>query len=307
MIQLLTGENNYEIRVQRTQIITEYKNRYGSNAIDIVDGSMITTHELPQLLTGASLFAAQHLIVLDDAAAQKTVWDKLTDYLPERDAGNDVLLVSPLADKRTKTYKWLQTYATISTLSYLNETHLVNWVQNKAREYNLDIPADVARYIIEFTAGDQWQLTNDLRKLSLSGQPVTVELIRDVLIPNPQGSAFDLLDAALHGKTRRVNLLLDSVRSHEDPYRFFGLLSSQMVALHVCAVSGNRSAETIAKNNGLHPFVVRKTLPLARQVSFTKQKRLAEVMATTDVQLKTSGAEPWVLITALLKTIAALT
>lgn len=305
MIQLLSGENTYEIRVRRARILAEFRAEHTDDAITIADGTSLNTSELPQLLLGASLFAPERLVVIDDASSVKDTWDKIADILPEIGEGVDLLLVAPAADKRTRTYKWLQKHAEVMTPSTLNEVQLVNWIQTQAREKGMEIESNVARYIVDYTGGDQWQLMNDVEKLSLANRPVTVELVRELLVPNPTSSAFDLLDAALAGQSKRVNELLEGVRSHEDPYRFFGLLSNQIFAIIIIAAAGNRPADTIAKDSGLHPFVVRKTQPLARKLSVGERKHLAEVAATTDMQLKSSGVDPWVLITAALKNISA--
>lgn len=305
MIHLLTGENNYEIRARRARILTEFREGKSEEAVTVVDGSAVAPESLQQLLLGVSLFAPEQLVVIDDVSAQKTVWEALAELLPHVGEGMDVLLVAPSADKRTKTYKWLQKNGEVITPVLLGEVQLSSWAQNKARELGIEIAPDVTRYIIEYTGGDQWQLSNDIQKLSLTGKPVTVELVREVLIPNPTSSAFDLLDAALAGKRDQVNQLLEGVRSHEDPYRFFGLLSNQIFGIIVIASAGNRPADTIAKDSGLHPFVVRKTQPLARRLSARERTHLATVAATTDMRLKSSGADPWVLITAVLKSISA--
>lgn len=304
MIRLLSGENTYEIRMRRAQIIAAFREGKSDEAVTVVDGTTVSVDELPQLLMGASLFAPERLVVIDDAHAQKAVWEKLSDYLPQVGEG-DVVLVASGADKRTKTYKWLQKNAEVIVASNLNEAQLVNWIQNKAREAGMDIAPNVARYLIEYTAGDQWQLVSDIEKLKLSGQPVTPELIRDLLIPNPTSSAFDLLDAALAGQGKRVNELLDGVRSHEDPYRFFGLLSNQIFAIVLIGAAGNRPPDTIARDSGLHPFVVKKTVPTARRLNVAQRARLTELAATTDMQLKSSGQDPWILVTALLKSISS--
>lgn len=305
MIQLLSGENNYEIRQRRAQIIAEFREGKTEDAITVVDGTTMTIDELPQLLMGASLFAPERLIVIDDAHGQKVVWEKLAEYLPQVGEGTDVVLVAGAADKRTKTYKWLQKNAEVIAKTAPNEAQLVSWVQNEARAAGIEIAPNVARYLVEFTTGDQWQLAGDIQKLALSGQAVTPELIRDLLIPNPASSAFDLLDAALAGQATRINQLLDGVRSHEDPYRFFGLLASQVFAILVVSSAGDRPADTIARDSGLHPFVVRKSQPLARRLSSHDRTRMAQLAATTDMQLKSSGIEPWVLITTLLKNISS--
>lgn len=305
MITLLTGENDFEIRAALKRRIAEFRETHSEDAVTIADATSLGRDELPQLLLGANLFAPERLIVIDDASAQKIVWDKLADYLREVGDTTDVVLIAPSADKRTRTYKWLQKNATIQQFVSFQGPALEKWVAVEAKKKGMDMMPNVARFIIEYAGDDQRQLTHDLEKLALSGKQVTVELVRELLIPNPQASAFELLDAALNKQPARVGELLGGMRAGEDPYRFFGLLSNQIFAVMVVAAAGQRSPDQIAKDSGLHPYVIKKTVPLARRLSVGERTRLAEVAATTDMQLKSSGAEPWVLITAALKNIAA--
>lgn len=305
MITLLTGENDFEIRAALKRRIAEFRETHSEDAVTIADATSLGRDELPQLLLGANLFAPERLIVIDDASAQKIVWDKLADYLREVGDTTDVVLIAPSADKRTRTYKWLQKNATIQQFVSFQGPALEKWVAVEAKKKGMDMMPNVARFIIEYAGDDQRQLTHDLEKLALSGKQVTVELVRELLIPNPQASAFELLDAALNKQPARVGELLEGMRAGEDPYRFFGLLSNQIFAVMVVAAAGQRSPDQIAKDSGLHPYVIKKTVPLARRLSVGERTRLAEVAATTDMQLKSSGAEPWVLITAALKNIAA--
>jgi len=305
MIQLLTGENDFEIRAARERAIFDFTRRHSADGVTVVDGTAVSRDELPQLLLGANLFAPERLVVIDSADAIKDTWEKLAEYLPEVGESTEVVLVAPKADKRTKLYKWLHKNGDIVTAKLLDGPALIGWLQTEAREAGIELSAELVRYIIDYAGADQWQLRNNVQKLALSGQPMTRELIRDVLIPHPQASAFELLDAALSGRKEGIDELLAGVKANEDPYRFFGLLANQVYALVVVAAAGNRPADAVAKETALHPFVVRKTATLVRKLGPAQTARLAETVATCDMQLKSSGAEPWTLITAALKNIAA--
>lgn len=305
MIQLLTGENDFEIRAIKERVIADFTQRHGADGVSIVDGTVVSRDDLPQLLMGANLFAPEQLVVIESADAVKDTWEKLVEYMPEVNDSTEVMLIAPRADKRTKLYKWLQKNGDIVTATLLDGPALVGWLQAEAREAGFELSAELARYIIDYAGADQWQLRHDTQKLALANLPVTRELIRDILIPQPQASAFELLDAALGGRKEGIDELLAGVKANEDPYRFFGLLANQVYALVVVAAAGNRSPDVIAKETALHPFVVRKTATLARKLGAKQAARLAETVATCDMQLKSSGTEPWTLITAALKNIAA--
>jgi len=305
MITLLTGENTYQNRLVRVQTIAKFRESHTLDAVTVVDGTVLSKDDLPQLLMGTNLFAPERYIVIDDAHAQKIIWEALGEYLSQVSDTTDVLLVAAGADKRTKTYKWLQKHADVRESKALDERALANWLQAESRTVGASLTPELARYIVEYVGFDQERLKHDIEKLRLSGQLLTRELIRDVLIPSPQASAFELLDATMSGDNEVVERLLEGVRMHEDPYRFFGLLANQAYALMIVASAGTRPADEVARASGLHPFVVRKMGSVARRVNATKRNQLVEVVAQLDVQMKSSGVDPWTLITAALKNIAA--
>jgi DNA polymerase-3 subunit delta len=304
MITLLTGDNTFAIRDVLDARTRQTRDTLGADAITTVDANDLDLNDLPQLLLGASLFASERLIVIRDAAANKLIWEKFTDLLPDVADTTSVILLAPNADKRTKTYKWLQKNAEVREARDLNEAELVQWLKTEAHHSGIDIKPEVARYLIEFVGTDQWRLRQDLEKLRLSGNSPSVELIRELIEPNPQASVFQLLDAVMARNSKQVEQYLKIIQGSEDPYRFFGLLSNQIYALLVCAAAGNRDAATIARDAGVHPFVIRKLLPIARKLNALQRQTIVDIMADLDRQLKSTGADPWTLIRVALSAIA---
>lgn len=305
MVLLLTGDNTFAIRDAVDQQVKNVRTNLGVDAVSIVDASELNVADLPQLLLGASLFATERLVVVRDAAANKQVWEKLEDILPGIDEQTTVILVAPTADKRTRTYKWLQKNAEVREAKELGENDLVKWLQAEARQDGVELKPDAARYLVNYVGPDQWRLKQEVEKLLLAGRPITQELIRELIDPNPTASVFELLDAVFAGRTNEVNKLLELIKGSEDPYRFFGLLANQIHALLLIAAAGNRPPDAVAKDAGVHPFVVRKLQPLARRLSKAQCESIVEVLAGLDGQLKSTGHDPWTLIRVALNEITA--
>lgn len=303
VITLLTGDNTFAIRDALDARIKNAREKIGADAITMVDASELKLDDLPQLLLGGSLFASERLVGIRDAAANKVVWEKLAEILPEVSDTTTVILIAPNADKRTKTYKWLQKNAEVRESQDMNEAELVKWLQTEARVQKIDLSAEIARYMVEYVGTDQWRLRQDLEKLLLSERAPSRELIRELIEPNPQASAFQLLDAVMAGRTMLVGEYLDVIQASEDPYRFFGLLSNQIYALLVCAAAGGRDAATIAHDSGVHPFVVRKLQPIGRKLTQKQQQVIIDTLADLDRQLKSTGHDPWTLIRVALNAI----
>ncbi len=288
MITLLTGPNTFAI----AEVIRERVGAFDGE-VEKLDASELELRNLPDLFMGASLFSPNRLIVLRGASANKTLWSELEQWIERVPNETEILLVDASPDKRTKTYKLLQKYATIKEFGDLNEAELASWLQAHARTLGFEIQPDVLRYLIAYVGRDQWRLRSELDKLLLAEKPLTKELIQDIAEPYPEATAFELLDGVFSGSDARVHELLALLREREDPYQFFGLLSSQVLALFAIAAGGSRRPDEIARDMGLHPFVVRKLGSVANKLGKKSIERLIEQLAYADERIKTSGVDPW--------------
>lgn len=305
MITLLTGANAYAIRQAVHDRVSEMVVTHGPEAVERIDAGALKPGDMPQLLMGASLFSSERLVVIEDLSDNKTVWAGLDELLAGVPAETTVLLVETHPDKRTKAYKWLQKNADVREFNELDERTASEWLQTEARRNDSDLQPEAARYLVRYVGLDQWRLKGELDKLLLAEEPITNALIQDISEPHPQATAFELLDAAFGGDRDTLERLLTIVSRSEDPYKFFGLLSSQVFALAAVKAAGQRRPDEIAKDLGLHPFVVRKVGSLAGRLDQSKLNNVVETLARGDEQLKTTGAEPWSLIGRMLLTMNA--
>lgn len=288
MITLLTGPNTYAV----TEMIRE-KSRTFSGDIETYDAAELELRNLPDLFTGATLFSVQRLIVLRGTAANKSLWSELEQWIERVPDETEIMLVESNPDKRTKTYKQLQKHGTIKEHKDLSEGELTAWLQTYAHGLGTDLSRELTAYFINYVGHDQWRLGSELEKLLLAEKPITRELIQDIVEPYPEATAFELLDSMFSGNTARVSELIGLIRQREDPYQFFGLLSSQVLALLAIIAAASRRPDEIAKDIGIHPFVVRKLTTVAKKRGKKNIELLIERLAHADERIKTTGIEPW--------------
>lgn len=288
MITLLTGPNTYAI----AEAIRE-KARVFDGDVEKLDAAELEPRNLPDLFMGASLFSPQRFVVIRGAASNKTLWTELEQWVDRVPEETEIVLVETSPDKRTKTYKQLQKHATIREYGDLNEAELAAWLQTHVRNIGTELPPDVLRYLIGYVGRDQWRLRNELDKLLLAEKPITRELIQDIAEPYPEATAFELLDSVFSGSQTRVHDLLALLREREDPYQFFGLLSSQVLALLAIANAGSRRSDEVARDMGLHPFVVRKLSTVSQKLGKKSIEQLVDRLARADERIKTTGVDPW--------------
>lgn len=304
MIILLTGTNAFALRQTLDTLVGNFLHKNGAHALERVDGETFDEQRLPELLQGGSLFAAERLVLLRDASKNKSLWEALgewTDRVPKEVV---LVLIESAPDKRTRTYKQLQKHGRIQDFADMSEPELARWASKVAAEQGATLEPRVATHLVQQVGTDQWRLSNELQKLIAYNPIITVESINTMIEPNPQATAFELLDAALAGNATKTYQIIARLKTNEDPYKLFGLLVSQVQTLALVASAQGKPAEAIAKEAGIHPFVVRKMQSAARRIQGARLKEVIAAVARTDTHMKSTGIDPWILLEQCLGSIA---
>jgi len=305
VILTFTGENSFAVAVAERQLVAAFAQKHGPNGVERVDAEDLTLARLPDLLQGSTLFAPARLVVLKNLGANKPMLEPLVQALASVPDDTTLVIADAALDKRTKLYKFLKTNSTFKEFAALSDQQLAAWLQGETTRYGGAIGGVEARFLVERAGRDQWRLANEIAKLVQYQHQISHAAIEQLVELTPEGTAFELLDAALAGKTADLARLISALKINEDPYKLFGLLASQTHALAVVATADGRTADAIAKDSGLHPFVVRKTQTVAKRLGADRVARVAADVATCDTQLKSTSTDPWDLLQLCLQKIAA--
>ena len=296
MIHLFSGENTFEVGRRLGELVAKF-----DGDVEKVDGSELSLDQLPDLLAGVTLFSSKRLIVIKGASQNKPVWAALGEWF-EKGVDNEIVLVEASVDKRTKTFKWLEKHAKVFQSKELMPYEAVRWVQQQDFQ-GATLEKEVAEFFVDYVGTDQWRLSSELEKLRLSGREPSRELIEKLIEPTPQATSFELLDAAFRGQAETLERLFETVAREEDPYMFFGLLAGQIYALALIKTAGTKTADAVAKETGVHPFVLKKVSGLAGAVSTGGVQELVGRLAELDANMKSRAVEPWTQVHSFLKSL----
>ena len=301
MITWLIGENSFEVHEALQALTASF-----SGTPERIDGAALAFGDLPELLMGVSLFAADRLVVIHDITQNTEVWPKLAEWLPRVSDSIHLVLVDAKPDKRTAGYKALKKVATVRELPAWTEkdtAKAMQWLSDRAQVSGVALSGAQVRHIIERVGVDQWQLASALDKIALL-EVVTLEAI-DALVPqNLQENVFQLFESALDGNMKGISTAIASLTLQEDPYGIFALLSSQVLTLAAVAFSGPQ--DDPAKDFAIHPYAAGKMARHAKRLGRAKVGYVLELFARADADLKRSKAEPWFLVEKTLLAVAAL-
>lgn len=298
MITLLSGENSFEIHEVLKGLATDF-----AGQPERIDGASLEFKNLPDLLMGGTLFAEKRLVIIRALSENKSVWEKLPDWLPRISDDIHLVLVDDKPDKRTTAYKELKKAAEVKEFPVWGDRDRFaaeTWVEKRASALGVKLDKKLAHQIVERVGLDQWQLAHALEKLSLLDE-VTEAFIAATIDANPSENVFQLFELALDGRSKEIASMIRTLELTEEPYKLFALLSSQ--AFQLAAVANASTENNPSKDFGIHPYVASKLERHAKRIGKSGALRILKVFAQADADLKISRGEPWLVIQKVLMTI----
>ena len=299
MITLLTGENSFEIE----QALGEIAGDFTGN-VEKIDGSELQLAQLPDILMGVSLFATARMVVIRNLSQNKAIWAVFGDWLSRISDDIHLILIEPKPDKRTTTFKALKENAIVKEFQPWTDRDMATaekWAVVEAKKLGFELDKKCVQTLVQRVGVDQWQLFNALEKLSLT-DTVSVETIMNIIEANPVENVFNLFETALRGDMNELKQMLQILEQSEDVYRLSALLFTQGFQLAV--VASATKSDNVAKDFGIHPYVVSKLTPIAKRLGKSGTSKIVVIFAQADDDMKISRAEPWLLIERALMKIA---
>ncbi|RIH81457.1 DNA polymerase III, delta subunit [Calidithermus terrae] len=228
-------------------------------------------------------------------------WKPLREVLEKLPQDALVLLLDPRPTAARS--KWYGEHARKRDNPTPAPRELAQWVTNRARLYELKLPAAVANFLggliggkgsYENPAYGLEALDQELRKLTLLDPPLTLEKVQAVVALEPPLSGFDLVRAVTEGKaTAAFKHLQNQMERGEDPIRTLGALSWQYsklarawAYLQEKPLLGEGEAAGLL---GMHPFAAKQTLALAKQASSHAVKAALQTLLEAEQSAKTGG------------------
>lgn len=289
MITTLTGENSFGWQGALRQLVAEFVAEYGDLALERLDGEEADFSRIQEALTGLPFLSSKKLVVLRTPSRNKQFSDQAEQLLANLPDSTEVIIVEPKLDKRLSYYKFLKSKTDFREFNELDQPGLTRWLMNHAKEQGGSLGANDARHLVERVGLNQQLLGNELDKLLLYSSQISRQTIDLLTDETPQSTIFQFLEAAFAGQNRRLLDLYKEQRALKvEPPQIIAMLAWQLHILAIIKMAGDRPAEDIAKDTKLNPYVVRKSLGIADELSLGELKRLISNLLDIDTKSKTT-------------------
>ena len=269
MIYLLHGNNEFEKRAALAALV-------GDADVMRRDGEALTLADIQEITIGQTLFTQSSVYVILKLSENPDIWPRLPEILFDDD--NTIILVENKLDKRTKTYKWLQKTAKTQEFVALGDRQkpqLITWCETQAHERGYKLTRKQIGMLIDRLGFDQLRLSNFLDQLALA-EKITA-LSKD------------------YETVHSIIGYLESESGVDGAYQTMGLLASQATNLVALVLSGGDN-KLVAADFSVNPYVLQRLSSSVRASNVERLKQINNALFQADLQMKTTGVNPWLLI-----------
>ena len=176
--------------------------------------------------------------------------------------------------------------------------HLTDWLTRRARAQGRRISPEAARMLVESLGDDLRMMASEIDKLGTyvgEGGEISADDVRALTPVARQSKVFDLTDALARRDTSTALALLHELLANgESPLGIVALTAFQTRSLMQVKLLSDRGmpAYQIASAAGIAPFVVEKSLRLARRFTFAQLEAAHRTLLEIDTSLKRSRMTP---------------
>jgi DNA polymerase-3 subunit delta len=263
--------------------------------MNILDGEKLKMDQFTSSVSAMPFLGNRRLVVCNNLLknTDKTLKKAIVDYLRNIPDYTDIIFADIDPDKRESEFKTLSKLPLAKAFLAPTDNETRKFIAEILKGTEISIDGQ-ALYKLSFNiGGDFWRLSNELEKMiayvrSKGKTEITEEVVdNNIEIANPH-KIFDLTDAISAKDAGKALRVLNLFRKFgEDDGKIFNLIVFNFRNLVVIQDSAGQSPDTIAKETGIHPFVVKKTISSLRNFSPKTLVKIYRQLHEIDWQVKT--------------------
>jgi DNA polymerase-3 subunit delta len=276
-------------------------------SVSAFDGRELELRDMLDALSTRALFGGgRHLVIVDEADDFVSKHrPELEDYVKQPRTASVLLLDVKQWPATTRLYKAVAESGRQIECRFPAPARLLKWLVSwSKKQHGATLEPDAAERLAETVESDLGLFDQELAKLAaLAGAngSITAKLVDEAVGGWRTRSAWDMLDAALDGKTTEAMVQLDHLLiGGEVPIALLAQISSNLRRLAAAAQlitqaeAGGRpvSLRQALEQAGVKPFVIGKAEMQLRRLGRSRAGDLYRWLLEADLALKGSSSSP---------------
>jgi len=309
MIFFLYGPDTFRSKEKLNAIskrfIENVKN--ADNSLLKIEGQKTNLKEINQTIKDESLFSEKKMLIVEYILENKDkeFLENFLDYLKKEKTSESqhaiVFFENDIDEKKLlapakKLFKYLSKEKFAQEFKLMTPYQAKNWAKEYLNKYNKKIADNANNELIKNLGTNLWSLKNELHKLChLSKESeISLELVKDNINLEIHENIFALTDSL--GKKdykTALTLLNEQLQTEFSPEYVLAMIRRQFQQIIQAKIAQDKgkSANDIASEFNLHPFVAKKACAQARQFELNTIKEHLYEINEIEYLSKTGGLE----------------
>ncbi|MBC3177765.1 DNA polymerase III subunit delta [Corynebacterium lujinxingii] len=288
-VHLVLGEDEFLAERATKKIIAQ--------AGDGVEVSTLRAGEVTDgeiaMVTSPSLFAEDRVVLVKNTElAGKEPTEVLLNACVDPAPGIMLIIQHTGGGRQKSLVPKFKKIAEVHEANPLNDGQRRTWLTEEFRSHGVRPTPDVVAAVLESVGSDLRELASAVSQLvaDTDGE-ITVAAVREYYVGVAEVAGFDIADQAVAGRADRA--LASTRRALQlgiSPVTIAAALAHKVGDIaKLYGVRGN--PEQIARTVGMHPFVAKKTMQVARQWSGRAVSEAVVIVADLDAEVKGQGGD----------------
>ncbi len=304
MIIYIYGEDTFRSRQYLKKTIEQFKKQRDPQGYNVVvlDGKKEEVGRVLGEMTAAPFLAEKRMVVLENllSSTNKELLAELLERVKNKNIPESNIVVFWQGEVFGKSGAVKELAGLLAKEKYAQEFkqmeagELSAWIWKEIAVRGGKIGSQALMYLVQNSGKDMWLLRSLLDQLLSYKKDVEITLAdaQLFLTEKEDDNIFNMVDAVVGGNKKLAFKLLEDQRMlGEDDTHLFSMIVRQFrIMLQLRDLfdrEDNMTSDVLAKTLGLHPYVVKKSLPLVRKYPLSKLKDIYNQLLDIDIKTKT--------------------
>ncbi len=277
--------------------------------VSILDCEKEDSSKIWENILAIPFLAEKRMVVLENLLISKQIelQEKLLARVEENNIHDSIILIFWEGTDKFKTklgktfFEKLKKEKYAQSFEPLAENQISSWIIDEVKEREGKITSRASSYLSQNIGQDMWQINSTIDQLInyKNFQEINIEDIKLFISEKVDDNIFNLVDNIVEKRPKKVfTMIQEQYRIGKDPLYIFAMLLRQFKIMIQLKDLEERSINpnSIAKDIGLHPFVIKKSIPLVRKYKMDDLKKIYKELLELDTKIKTGQGDQRVLI-----------
>ena len=307
MVILVYGEDAFRVKQKERVLTDNFKEKFDSSGMNVAsfeykdnDGDIMSAVGAPPFLADRRMTVVRGLLGSITRKADAAVW---AGRVLNRGDETIVVLVDDVPVekmKKNKLYTELNKKDGVHEYSFgaLQGREAIQWVESAVKELKVAWEPSAVSGLVSRVGTDTWQLSNEVQKISMAvpkGDSVSKEIVESQVSPSFEDRLFAFLDAVRGNQSKSaVKLMRSELMRGTSAHQLLRMLAREVRLLAdlraYAAVHGSNQSREAARDLGVHPFVVKKTMPRAVSMQPEELSMMVDAVLESERRLKSTSA-----------------